>query len=512
MSLPANNANAALARKLTPLLFPALVALLTFVTFAPSFQHEALAYDTPYLLEEKNISNGLSWEALRWAFSRESVGPLNLWTPLSLLSLQVEAQLWGSSASVHHRGNVIWHAATGGLLVFLLFQLTREQPESRSPLGATLLSLLVLSWSCHPARIESVAWIAQRKDVVCGFFCVLSLSFFCQGRSFGWLLLCWLAGLGALLAKPTAVALPLALFVLDWTRDSQKKPAWSTLGLAAARQTPLLVAAILLIILTLSFQSQQILASHQSSLLQRAMALPALFLWYFSTGLLPKGHTLFPEFHPSVLTPTLILIFLTLLLLRTFSLLKRQPLVLFGLAWSFLFFLPVSNLVPTGQYAVAVRYSYFIHLGLLFMVPPLLFLSTSCLQRKKHLLLGLSLLLLFFLTTTLFFATRSHLANWRDTKTLMRWEHKNNPSNAMAAVIFYTATRGEETSAAESHAMLSDAALNPRAQYLAHLHLALWNLDHEYTTGARNHLRQALAAPFIPDRRAHDLLHKLNSF
>ncbi|HET6409597.1 MAG TPA: hypothetical protein VFG14_17045, partial [Chthoniobacteraceae bacterium] len=153
------------------------------------------------------VTQGLSWDGVVSAFTTPHA---SLWVPLTTVSFMADVSTFGLSARAMHLENLAWHAGATLLLYFSMRALTGSQ--WRSALVATLFGL-------HPINVESVAWIAERKNVLCAFFSFAMLrcwASYVQKRSaWGWFCALLLFA-AALLAKPMAVTLPFALLLLDW--------------------------------------------------------------------------------------------------------------------------------------------------------------------------------------------------------------------------------------------------------------------------------------------------------
>ena len=151
-------------------LIVALLLLVTIAPYWPATQCDFVNYDdSDFVTANLHIQGGLSWEGVKWAFSNTEQAAY--WAPLMWLSHMLAWQLFGSNPWGHHLINVLLHA-TNTALVFLLF---------RRMTGATWRSLMVAAlFGLHPVHVESVAWVAERKDVLSGFFGLLSLIFYAR--------------------------------------------------------------------------------------------------------------------------------------------------------------------------------------------------------------------------------------------------------------------------------------------------------------------------------------------
>ena len=167
-----------------------------------------LRLDDPQMVKHHPaFQSGLSWQGIVTAFSQPFA---SLWVPLTTVSFLVDSALWKMDPRALHLENLALHAASVALLFFALAQMSGH--VWRSAMVAALFGL-------HPINVESVAWIAERKSTLCTFFVMLTLLAWSRyaRRSSGWM---WTAALLffvlALLAKPMAVPLPCALFLLDF--------------------------------------------------------------------------------------------------------------------------------------------------------------------------------------------------------------------------------------------------------------------------------------------------------
>lgn len=183
------------------------VAVLAFALFAPTIRHGFVAIDDPtYVEANPMVRRGVSAEALRWAWTTDHVG---YWAPVLWMSYQADAEILGPEPWGFHATNVLLHALNAGLFCWLLRRWTKS---------AGLAFALALLWAVHPLRVESVAWIAGRKDVLSGLFFLLCLLFYTGGgEARGWK---YAAGAACLTlgmwTKPgTLITTPFVLLLLD---------------------------------------------------------------------------------------------------------------------------------------------------------------------------------------------------------------------------------------------------------------------------------------------------------
>ena len=193
------------------------LALLVAAVFGQTARFGFVNYDDPdYVSANPVVEKGLTLQGVVWAFSYGRIGH---WHPLTWLSHMADCQAYGLWAGGHHLTNVALHAVAAALLFLVLRGMTGKLWRS---------AFVAAVFAIHPLRAESVAWIAERKDVLSGVFFMLTLWIYVQytrrpsrGRYAGMTLL---YGLG-LLSKNTLVTLPFVLLLLDWWPLNRMKPA-----------------------------------------------------------------------------------------------------------------------------------------------------------------------------------------------------------------------------------------------------------------------------------------------
>src|SRR6266568_2498958 len=185
-----------------------LLGGITLATFWPVTRHDFIYYDDPdYVTENPHVQAGLNCKSVAWAFS---TGHSGNWHPVTWLSHMLDCQVFGLKPGYHHLMNLFFHTANTLLLFLVLERMTAA--FWRSAFVATLFAL-------HPLHVESVAWVAERKDVLSAFFGMLTLWAYVryveQPRLGRYLIALLFFALG-LMAKPMLVTLPFALLLLDF--------------------------------------------------------------------------------------------------------------------------------------------------------------------------------------------------------------------------------------------------------------------------------------------------------
>ena len=335
----------------------ALIAI-TWAVFGQTVGHEFVNFDDPnYVSENPQIHAGLNWQSIVWAFTH--VHSHN-WHPLTTMSHMLDWQLFGAKPGAHHFVNVLLHTI-GAVLLFLLL----EQMTSRIWPSAFVAAIFAI----HPLHVESVAWIAERKDVLSGVFFMLTLLAYFRytgkpgvGR---YLTMSFLFACG-LMSKPMLVTLPIVLLLLDyWPLErfgklSAKKLVAEkilllVLSIGSAVATLIVqsggVGLVPLEVLPLSWRITNALAAYLVYIWQ--MIWPAdLALIYSHPGKLPIWQ---------VAGAAAVLIAVTL---GVFALRKRSPYLVVGWLWYLVMLVPVLGLIQVGGQAHADRYTYLPQIGL----------------------------------------------------------------------------------------------------------------------------------------------------
>jgi len=337
---------------------PALALVLAvFVLYAQTARHAFVAYDTgPYLTANPRVLSGLSLDNLRWAFTSFQA---SCWHPLTWISHMLDVEIFGLGPAGHQLENAAWHAANA-LLVLVLFQrLGLTRPFAFA--GALLFAV-------HPLRVESVAWIVERKDLLAAFFGLASLLAWIswsRERAAWKLAAALLLYACSLMSKAMLVTLPFLLLLLEfWPLGRTSLRARRTdlatlvfLGLALATST-----------LALRAVSETVGRTELSLGLRLENALDS-YTWYLTSTFWPtRLACLYPfEVHEPRIVPLLLDAALLLGISSAAWLVRRRlPGVLVGWLWFIGALVPVIGIVQVGLQAHADRFSYFPGLGISF--------------------------------------------------------------------------------------------------------------------------------------------------
>jgi tetratricopeptide (TPR) repeat protein len=408
-------------------LFPSLaLLLLTIVVYIPVWRNDFIDLDDElYITANPQVTHGLTGEGFVWAFTTRHG---NYWQPLSWLSLQLDAHLFSShplggdvvlSPAAFHGQNLFWHAAS----VLLLFAVWQRLT------GAPWCSFLVAGlFAVHPMHVESVAWAAERKDVLSTFFGLLTLWAYARYvEAPGWqrYVLLIAAFLACLLSKPMLFTLPLVLLLLDYwplrRSKSSGRSLRSRLGLLVLEKVPLFLmaaaVAILTVVMRRNFGADVSLGV--VSLSARLANAFAAYGWYLAHTIVPRDLCAFYP-HPqddwsasAVGAGVAVLIILTGLSAWQA---RRRPWLFVGWLWFVLTLLPVIGLMQGGMQAWADRFCYWPHIGLFVAAV----WALAELTERLHLPARLSGAVAALALGGLAAATWIQVGYWRDTPTL--WE------------------------------------------------------------------------------------------
>jgi protein O-mannosyl-transferase len=191
------------------LLLAILLAAGTMALYAPAVRNGFVNFDDPdYVTRNAHVLQGITWANLKWAFGTDN--PADNWHPLTWISHMLDVQMYGTNPAGHHLTNVLWQTLDV-VILFLLLERATAFPL-RSAAVAALFAL-------HPLNVESVAWIAERKTVLCMFFFLLTLwayGWYVRKPGVGRYLSVFLLFVLALMSKLMVISLPCTLPLLDY--------------------------------------------------------------------------------------------------------------------------------------------------------------------------------------------------------------------------------------------------------------------------------------------------------
>lgn len=343
-----------------------LLLLLVVSIYGQVASHEFVNYDDgTYITANRDIQEGFSAKSLAWAFTSTYTGN---WHPVTWLSHIFDYSVFGENPKGHHLTNAAFHAINTLLLFRLLCLLTGS--AWRSAFVAALFAV-------HPLHVESVAWAAERKDVLSAFFWMLTMLAYVRyvkaSSTGSYSLIVVFLSLG-LMSKPMVVTLPLVLLAMDlWPlkRLDINQPFVPVVRRLMIEKLPLFALVIVSGLVTFHAQKAggavaDLDMVHPSMRIANAAIAYSAYIWktFWPTGLA----VIYP--HPINAVPILPALLAGLFIVAVTVLVVRsgKPYLTAGWAWFLITLLPVIGLVQVGRQAMADRYTYIPHIGLFIML------------------------------------------------------------------------------------------------------------------------------------------------
>jgi len=339
----------------------------TLAVFSRGIGNDFVNYDDPvYVTENRPVQAGLTLHGMRWALTTDTGAN---WHPLTWLSHMIDWSLFEEDPRGPHAVSIVLHACNA-VLVFIIFQ------RLTNSYWFSAFSAALFAW--HPQRVESVAWIAERKDVLSGFFGLLvfwAYLRYARGRSARWYCISLGAFFLGLLAKPMLVTLPFVMLLLDlWPLQRFR---WQDHGASGQRvfseKVPFLLLAGCSCVITFVVQRAGGSISTVLPLSARiANAFVALvgylrkFVWPVDLAVLYPH----PGFWPAPTVAIAVLLFVVVTAIVVFQV-RAYPVLAIGWFWFVIMLLPVLGFVHIGLHYMADRYTYLPILGIELALFPL---------------------------------------------------------------------------------------------------------------------------------------------
>ena len=355
------------------------LAVLTALTFSPLLDAGFINYDDPmFVTDNPVVQGGLSWRAFAWAVSTMHMG---FYYPLTLLSHMLDCQVFGQWAGGHHLTSILIHLASTLILLTVLRRAT----------GALWPSALVAAlFALHPLHMESVAWVAERKDVLSTLFLMLTLLAYISyvsRPSVGRYAAVAALFLFALLSKAMTVTAPLLLLLMDYwplgrlrleggtvpegpgSREGENSaPSWWKL---LAEKVPLFILAMVFVAITLHAQQGAITSLQSVSLGVRCQNALISYAGYLVKLIFPVNLAIYYPLHVhAVMLGKAAVAALLLLLITTLAwrLRHRHPYILMGWLWYLGALVPVIGILQVGGQSSADRYTYVPSIGIFIIM------------------------------------------------------------------------------------------------------------------------------------------------
>jgi protein O-mannosyl-transferase len=382
----------------------ALFSLLIFAVYAQLLANDFINYDDQsYVTGNEYVQGGLTFDGIQWAFT--TFHSYN-WHPLTWLSHMLDVQLYGLNPAGHHLTNVVFHVANSLVLFVLLTRMT----------GTVWRSVCVAAlFAVHPLHLESVAWIAERKDLLStlfGFLAILAYLKFTRNRTIGRYLPVVALFALSLLAKPMLVTLPFLLLLLDYWPLQRFSPGRSDSALANARwqsfaqlvleKVPLFALTIASCVVTYLVQSREGAVNYHTSLPVNSGNAILSYVKYVGKMFWPHPLAVIYPFNPdeinawNVAGASLFLAGASFVLIRQA---QRRPYLAVGWLWYLGTLVPVIGFVRVGDHSIADRYTYLPLVGLFIMVVWGINEVTERLHIKKAVVVGVFLAVITILSS-----------------------------------------------------------------------------------------------------------------
>lgn len=421
-----------------------VLALVTLLVYLPVRQHGFIDFDDPeYITENRMVTAGLTWPGVKWAFTSTDA---SMWLPLARLSHMIDVELFGLDAGAHHLVSALFHAANAGLLLALLFRLT----------GAFWPSAIIAAlFAWHPLRVESVAWAAERKDVLSAFFFMLTLwayakyaqkpqipnlksptpnpksqsnskseisnlkSEISNPKAMIWYWGAVVLFLLGLLSKPMLVTVPLVLLLLDYwplKRIKLESVSLREVGALIWEKLPYFVlSAAASVITILAARTDSVSLAHYPFTWRLANALVS-YMRYLGKAFWPTHLAVLyplPGAWPEPVVVSAVVV-LGLLSWVAWNFRRTRPYLLMGWLWFVGTLLPVSGLVQVGRQAMADRFTYIPLIGVFVAV--VFEAHYWCKRWRLHAAIVAPVVGVVLLACLV--ATVHQLAYWVDSETL----------------------------------------------------------------------------------------------
>jgi protein O-mannosyl-transferase len=411
-----------------------VLVFLLWLVFGQTLGHDFVNYDDrTYVYGNSLIASGLTLRGVVRAFADTQTGN---WHPLTLISHMLDCQFFGLKPGGHHFTNVILHTVAVVLLFLLLRELTGN--SWRSAFVAAIFAI-------HPLRVESVAWIAERKDVLSAVFFMLTLGAYMRyvrKPTLGRYLTMSILFAAGLMSKPMLVTVPLVLLLLDYWPLSRHQPAarqtrygggarsevrgrksgseiqvWLRL---AAEKVPLFALSIGSCFVTFILQERSAGSIAQLPLNWRIGNAIVSYVTYLRQMFWPANLAVFyphPEDRLAVWQVVLATAFLVAITLLVFALRRTRPYLLVGWLWYLLMLLPVIGIVEVGLQGHADRYTYLPQIGLYVAITWLVADLLVSFRFHRKILAAAAIIIVTALTA----CSWKQTSYWRNSETL--WTH-----------------------------------------------------------------------------------------
>jgi Tfp pilus assembly protein PilF len=438
----------------------ASAALITFIVYLPALRNDFVYWDDNLYIFQNTHIQSFDFAFVNWAFLDFSAGN---WHPLTWISHAMDYAAWGLNPLGHHLTNIVLHAVNTSLVVLLALKLLENVRERSTPNASTsflndrtvliVAGVTGLLFGLHPVHVESVAWVAERKDLLCALFFLLSvLQYANAARRMGHgaermrltssamlSALCFF--LLALLSKPMAVTLPVVLLILDWY-PLKRICSFNAFRAVLVEKLPFFALSLISSVLTILAQrAGESLSSIENVPLSIRVLVGAKalvdYLWKMIVPLnlvpfypYPKGVSLLSiEYFPAIA----LAIGITA---ACWAMAKTRP--LWPAAWGYyvVTLIPVIGIVQVGGQSMADRYTYLPSLGPFLVVGLLIAWVWEKMYTMQQWGLIIKLFCItsaLFLITALSYLTVAQIGRWKNSVELWTYVIEKEPERVPLA-------------------------------------------------------------------------------
>ncbi|MFH1995536.1 MAG: tetratricopeptide repeat protein [Candidatus Omnitrophota bacterium] len=381
-----------------------IVIAVTAVAFFPSLLNGYVDWDDPGYVTENDVVRSISAENVRKAFSQAFV---SCYCPLAILTYMAEYRFFDYSPLAYHATNYVLHLLITALVFYLIFLISGK---------AYTAFITALLFGIHPLHVESVAWISQRKDLLCALFYVLGLILYDGylkkgGRARYALLIASVSF--ALLSKPMAVTMPVAFLLLDYYEGRKMS------GKLVAEKIPFFVLAIVFGVVNMRFQTADGATGLVADAGVKTYFISKSIPFYISKMIAPVRlsamypyHNVTPEHLVKIPFYVAAMLFGTALVVWSRKFSKD---VVFGSLFFLIAVLPVLKIIPAGDVFAADRYMYLPSIGAFFIA------ATFCeraLSARSRIMKPLIIAVLVFAAGTYSITSFRRCGIWKNSETL----------------------------------------------------------------------------------------------
>ena len=435
-----------------------LVGVVTFIVFSPTLQNNFINWDDSQYVYENPFIRSLDTRLLKSAFLGFYASN---WHPITWISHAIDYSIWGLNPLGHHLTNNILHAVNTFLVVLLVMQLMEirktagNNGSSQSFLNDRTIRVIGAStgllFGLHPVHVESVAWVAERKDILCALFFVLSVtvyskyaegvqresdqktavSRFFNARYFfamGFFVL-------ALLSKPMAVTLPAVLLILDWYPFGRIK-SLKTLVRACVEKLPFIALSLILSVVTIFAQKTEgaMELTELVPLSSRLIVAVKALITYLWKMIVPLNFVPFYSYPKNVSLLSLEyfspLVFVIGITIFCVVISKKQKLWLSVWGYYVITLLPVLGIIQVGKASMADRYTYLPSIGpflIIGVIAAKVYEKVTVLIHPRVLLRISSLFIALALLMLISHATVEQISIWKDSTVFWNYVIKKEP-------------------------------------------------------------------------------------